>query len=133
MIRPLTAIRSAACLAVAVVSGAGAPLSAQKPAKDAETLVPTGKTVNCVQTTLIRSTQVRDDKTIDFYMTGGRILRNTLPYACSGLGFERSFLYKVSTAQLCSVDMITVLRQGIGIPGPTCGLGTFAEMKKAPK
>jgi hypothetical protein len=113
--------------AAAAAHGAEAPA-----AKDS--LVPSGKpAVNCVQLSQIRDTQVRDDQTIDFIMRSGEVLRNTLPYKCSSLGFERAFAYKTSISQLCSVDTITVIRQGgSGIPGPTCGLGPFVPMKKVP-
>jgi hypothetical protein len=121
-----------------LLATAALPLAAAAaPAAD-DMLEPSGKpAVNCVDVQRIRNTDVRDDRTIDFYLRGGEILRNTLPYKCASLGFERAFAYKTSINQLCSVDTITVLRQGgAGIPGPTCGLGPFVPMKKkavAPK
>jgi hypothetical protein len=132
MIQDITAIRMIAGLALAVALGASAPSAAKRPTP--VPLEPTGKTISCVQTNRIRQTDVRDDKTIYFRMIDGKIYRNTLPYSCSGLGFEKSFIYKTSISQLCSVDTITVFRGGsAGIPGPTCGLGAFAEMKKPAK
>lgn len=98
--------------------------------------VPTaGKALDCVPLTSIRSTNVRDDRTIDFIMNGNKIYRNTLPNSCPSLGFERRFLYKTSLSQLCSVDIITVLwNNGPGLqPGASCGLGKFQPMQKAPK
>ena len=97
--------------------------------------VPTGKPENCIRTINIRQTHVRSDSVIDFDMGGGKIYRNTLPYACPDLGFEEKFLYKTSTSELCSVDTITVLRDTPGGPGPTCGLGQFQPVTliKAPK
>jgi hypothetical protein len=96
---------------------------------------PTGKPENCIRTISIRQTHVRSDSVIDFDMGGGKLYRNTLPYACSGLGFEEKFLYKTSTSELCSVDTITVLHDGPGGSGPTCGLGVFqpVTLVKAPK
>ena len=87
---------------------------------------PTGKPVSCVPLRQIRETRVRDDRTIDFYMLGKQIYRNTLPNSCPELGFEESFSYRTSISQLCSVDIITVLRRTSGIqPGASCGLGEF--------
>ena len=96
---------------------------------------PAGKPENCIRTISIRETHVRSDSVIDFDMGGGKVYRNTLPYACSGLGFEEKFLYKTSIGQLCSVDTITVLHDGPGGQGPTCGLGVFqpVTLVKAPK
>lgn len=90
---------------------------------------PVGKPVNCVQLSRIRSTQVHGDSTIDFHMGGGKVLRNTLPMSCPGLGFEERFLYKTSIGQLCSVDIITVLQSPGLSQGPSCGLGKFQPVK----
>lgn len=98
--------------------------------------VPTGaKAMDCIPLTSIRSTNVRDDRTIDFIMNGNKIYRNTLPNSCPSLGFEKRFSYRTSLSQLCSVDIITVLwNNGPGLqPGASCGLGKFQPMKKASK
>jgi hypothetical protein len=86
---------------------------------------PTGKPLSCVPIRQIRETRVHGDKVIDFHMAGGRVYRNELPYECSGLGFEERFSYKTSLSQLCSTDIITVLRSPATIQGPSCGLGQF--------
>lgn len=98
--------------------------------------VPTnGKALDCVQIRSIRSTNVRDDRTIDFIMNGNKVYRNSLPNSCPSLGFERRFLYRTSLSQLCSVDIITVLyNAGTNLqPGASCGLGQFQPMEKAAK
>lgn len=106
---------------------------ADKPPRTAQTMIPAGEPQTCVQINQIRSTQVIDDQTIDFRMQGGRILRNTLPNRCPGLGFERAFSYRTSIAQLCNVDIITVVVQGGGPQiGASCGLGQFVPVKPAP-
>ncbi|WP_420144967.1 hypothetical protein [Sphingobium sp.] len=94
-----------------------------------------GKPVDCVQIRSIRSTDVRDDRTIDFLMNGGKVYRNILPMACPTLGFEKRFSYRTSMSQICSVDLITVLwNNGPGLqPGASCGLGSFQPMEKAAK
>lgn len=95
-------------------------------------LVANGKPVNCLQINTIRSTEVRDDRTIDFTTIGNKVYRNMLPNSCPSLGAEKRFLYKTSQSQLCSVDIITVLYQTPNLSrGASCGLGQFQPMAKA--
>jgi hypothetical protein len=106
---------------------------ADKPPRTAQAMIPDGEPQACVQISQIRSTRVIDDQTIDFQMRSGRILRNTLPNRCPGLGFERAFSYRTSIPQLCNVDIITVVVQGGGPQiGASCGLGMFVPVKPAP-
>jgi hypothetical protein len=91
-----------------------------------------GPAVSCLQNTQIRDTRVWDDRTIDFVMVDGTRYRNTLPYACHGLGFEQRFTHKSPTNSYCSTDTITVLPTGSSLPGPTCALGEFVPVKLAP-
>lgn len=92
---------------------------------------PQGDPVNCITTSQIRSTNVIDDRTIHFVMTGrDRMFRNELPFACSGLGFSRAFKHNSRTSQLCRVDTITVIQAGRR--GATCGLGQFQPMVPVP-
>ena len=96
-----------------------------------------GEPVSCINLAQIRSTTVRDNRTIDFMMSGGKVYRNELPNQCGGLGFDRSFSYSTSLSQLCHVDIITVV-QNVGgglLPGASCGLGQFTPVKliKQPK
>ena len=105
-------------------------------AKDApDPYVAKGEAVNCIPISAIRSTNVRDDRTIDFILNGRKLYRNTLPNSCPSLGFEKRFSYQTSISQLCSVDIITVLwNTGPGLqPGASCGLGKFQPMEKAAK
>ncbi|AMK23726.1 hypothetical protein [Sphingobium sp. TKS] len=119
-------------LALAMAFACAAAPTLAKTAPD--NLVPAGKPVDCVQITSIRSTNVRDDRTIDFIMNGNKVYRNTLPYSCPSLGFEKRFLYKTSLSQLCSVDIITVLYEAGGLQrGASCGLGEFQPMRKLAK
>ena len=90
---------------------------------------PDGKPVSCVQLSSINSTRVHGDSVIDFHMNGRKVYRNTLPLSCPSLGFEERFLYKTSTSQLCSVDIITVLQSPDLTQGPSCGLGQFQPVK----
>jgi hypothetical protein len=103
-------------------------------AKPVPPATPAGKPVDCVNLQDIRETRVRDDQTIDFYLSGRKTYRNTLPYKCSGLGFQQAFSYKTSINRLCSVDLITVIQQGAGpMRGATCGLGKFQPVTGLPR
>jgi hypothetical protein len=91
----------------------------------------TGKPESCIQLHNIQETRVRNDKVIDFRVSGNKWYRNTLPYECPSLGFEERFLHETSLNQLCSVDIITVLHNyGGGINrGASCGLGQFQPVE----
>jgi len=115
-------------LCVAGVAGCSSPPAKLPPATVAgATPVPAAaKTRSCVQLNQIREARVVDDHTIDFYVSGQQVLRNTLPNACPQLGFEKAFTYATSLSQLCSVDIITVIQQSGGPSrGASCGLGPF--------
>ncbi len=112
-------------LAAATLAGC-ATGSGQTP-RSQQRWTPQGEAVSCITTSQIRSTHVVDDRTINFVMSGrNRMFRNDLPFACPGLSFNRAFQYNSRTAQLCSVDTITVIQAGRR--GPTCGLGRFQPM-----
>lgn len=117
------------------------PLALAKPDAPKKSKVPaaevTGDPVSCINLSQIRSSTVRDDRTIDFMMNGGTVYRNELPGRCGNLGFEQAFTYSTSLTQLCHVDIITVLQNvGGGFNrGASCGLGKFVPVKliKPPK
>jgi hypothetical protein len=93
---------------------------------------PAGKPVDCLSLNQIRETRVRDDSVIDFYASGGKVYRNTLPNSCPGLGFDEGFSYQTSIGRLCSLDIITVLRRAGGLQrGASCGLGKFQPVTLA--
>jgi hypothetical protein len=126
--------KRAVALAVALlcVGGSAGQSRPLKPEQEAK-IKPDGKAEDCIPLRSIRNTRVRDDRTIDFYMNNGKVYRNTLPYACSGLGYEERFGYATSLPQLCSVDIITVLRTPPIPIGAPCGLGKFQPISGAPK
>jgi hypothetical protein len=125
--------KMAGALALLVATlGISADARPLKPAQEAR-IKPAGKPIDCVQIRAIQSSRVRDDRTIDFYMAGGKVYRNHLPHRCPGLGFEEKFAYSTSLPQLCSVDTITVLHGSPGTNGPTCGLGNFQPITGAPR
>lgn len=129
--RKLSTITSLAMFGLVAVAGS----SSARPLKpeDEARIQPVGKAQSCVPIYSIDQTRVRNDHTIDFYMKGGKVYRNVLPYSCPELGFEERFSYKTSIQELCSSDVITVLT-GPGIShGATCGLGDFQEISGAPR
>lgn len=90
----------------------------------------TGEPVNCIRLSQFSDTRVRDDHTIDFLRNSRQGWRNTLPQRCSGLRSANAFSYKVSTGELCSVDIITVLENVGGLQrGGSCGLGRFVPIE----
>ncbi|RQW43519.1 hypothetical protein [Novosphingobium sp. LASN5T] len=102
--------------------------------RDVPAATPTGPAVSCIPLVGIRESQVRDDWTIDFRTAGNKWYRNTLPYRCSSLGFERAFSYATSLSQLCNTDIITVIATGGGGgPRGSCGLGSFQPVDLAKK
>ena len=114
----------------------GAGPSAARPLKpEQEALIkPAGKPESCIPITSIRETRVRDDRTIDFYMNGRKVYRNSLPNSCPQLGFEERFSYETSLSQLCSTDIISVLYDSPRLMrGASCGLGTFQPIEGAPR
>lgn len=116
---------------VAMLGLAGCATDADHVPRSQQLWTPQGETVSCITTNQIRSTHVVDDRTINFVMTGrNRMFRNELPFACSGLSFNRAFKHNSRTGQLCSVDTITVIQNGRR--GATCGLGRFQPMVPVP-
>ncbi|MFT3976143.1 MAG: hypothetical protein QM688_03370 [Sphingomonas bacterium] len=92
---------------------------------------PDGKAQSCVPITSLRESTVRNDRVIDFHVSGDRYYRVTLPQSCPGLASERRFAYETSLSQLCSTDIITVLYQSPMMRGASCGLGEFQPVRIA--
>ena len=92
---------------------------------------PVAPPVSCVEQARIAGTAVRDDRTIDFSLDDGRLLRNRLPQVCQGLSGSR-FIYRSSTERLCSTDTITLVRSD-GSARASCGLGSFQEIAIPPQ
>jgi len=109
-----------------------APLAAEEKAMDKSIDLVSGPPEQCVSLSRIDHTYVLDDRNILFYMHGGKIYRNHLPYNCSGLKINDTFMYRTSLHQLCNVDIITVLDSlGFGYsPRNSCGLGLFYPVSK---
>ncbi len=118
-----------AALAVALINIA----ADARPLKRAEEarIRPVGKPLKCITIKAIRSTHVRNDRTIDFYMTGGKVYRSRLPRICRGLSVEERFSFTTDLPQICYVDSITVLRGKSA--GASCQLGRCQPITGAPK
>lgn len=91
-----------------------------------------GPPTNCISVQQIRTMRIVNDQTIDFEMTGGRLFRNELPLRCSGLNFNTRIRHNSRTTQLCSLNMVTIDSFGSGRSGPSCQLGRFQPMRRAP-
>ncbi len=116
--------------ALALVSG-GVAITYAKDRKPPVEMRAVGDAKNCVDTRSIMSTKIVDNMTIDFKMTRGKTLRNTLSYSCPGLKSEDRFSYRTTNGQLCNVDIIYVLRIHGGDlqRGAGCGLGKFQPVE----
>ncbi len=90
-----------------------------------------GPAVRCIPITMISSTRIRNDYTIDFMGAGNKVWRNTLTGRCPGLKSADAFSYRTSLSQLCNTDIIRVLDRvgGTPQPGASCGLGEFVPVK----
>ena len=120
-------MRARRFLIAALPLAACAPQVERAPANQVPAARVVGAAVSCLNTSQISDSVVRDDRTIDFRVTGGRHYRNTLPARCPELGFERRFAYTLHTPRLCSTDIITVLHtEG---RGASCGLGEFVPVE----
>ncbi len=117
-------------LALATSTTASAP--SERRAKQLAAYEASGKPVSCIRLTDIRNTNIIDNRTIDFHVSGKKVYRNTLPHSCPSLVSEDRFSYRTSLSQLCSVDIIRVLHNhGGGLQeGAGCGLGQFQPMTK---
>ncbi len=116
-----------------IIATAGVAYAGEKRSKDDKYIIEkVGEPKSCITRSQIRSTDVIDDRTIDFKMRNGDIYRNNLPNKCSGLRFEEAFSYRTSTDRLCNVDIIRVLDNTAGRIDTrgACGLGRFQEITK---
>jgi len=92
-----------------------------------------GEARDCLNITQFSSSKIRNDWTIDFYGSGQKVWRVTLPNRCSGLRSADSFTYETSLTQLCKHDIIYPLMQlgGTLQRGAGCGMGPFVPVTLA--
>lgn len=106
----------------------------QQPSRSTMGILPaatvTGPAQSCIPLRPMSSTPVRDNRTIDFIVSGRKAYRNTLASDCPGLKSGDGFSYETSLSQLCSTDIIHVVENyGGGIHrGASCGLGPFVPI-----
>ena len=93
---------------------------------------PAGAPVDCIPANLIRESQVRSDRVIDFLMRDRRVFRTTLAQGCPGLGYERRISYRPIGNRLCSADIITVITTAPVQTGAACGLAPFQPVTLTP-
>jgi hypothetical protein len=122
--RNIASALTVALAAICAVASAG-ELEEAAEASAIDTLL--GESERCISTRQIDRTEVIDQQTIVFYLSGGRIYVNRLPHRCPGLRTRDGFMYKNATNRLCSIDTIRVLDTigGSLRPGVGCGLGEF--------
>ena len=92
-----------------------------------------GEARDCLSVTQFNNSRIRNDWTIDFYGSGDKVWRVTLPNRCSGLRSADSFTYETSLTQLCKHDIIYPLMNYGGTlqRGAGCGMGPFVPVKLA--
>ena len=81
----------------------------------------------CINTRILRRTEVIDDQHILFYLSGTKVYLNILTSVCSGLSRERRFSYTTTVRNLCRFDSIRILSDVGGTihQGRSCRLGYF--------
>ena len=91
------------------------------------------KALSCLRLTQIDSSSVIDRQHIVFRMRDGRWYVNNLPYPCAGLRRDTPWLLRTSIAEVCDLDVVTVLNSigGGFMPGASCGLGRFEPVSEA--
>ena len=93
---------------------------------------PVGPPVDCIAQADVRGHAVRDDRTIDFSLEDGSLLRNRLPFACPGLTRAARIAYRTALPRLCSTATITLVRAN-GDAAGNCGLGAFQPIAVPPQ
>src|SRR3546814_19913810 len=98
---------SMALIAASAIYSSGV-MAADKDTKS-DNLRPVGEAVDCIYRPSIQHTEVRNDRTIDFHMTGSKIYRNTLPNSCPRLGSARQFSSQNNISHLSPLVIIPFL------------------------
>ncbi|WP_432201215.1 hypothetical protein ACRAQ7_03080 [Erythrobacter sp. W53] len=112
----------------------GACVQNEEPRKwtsDAPAATAVGETENCVTISRIKRSDIHDERTIDFKLSGGKIYRNIMPQACPSLNKHDAISYDIRGNRLCSPEFIYVLENDAGVlrRGAACTLGQFVPIK----
>ena len=78
--------------------------------------VPSGTPVDCISISQIRSSSVRDDRTIDFEVSGKKIYRNSLPNSCPAWASSGAF----PIAPACPSFVRSTSSPCCSMPGRAC-------------
>jgi hypothetical protein len=97
-------------LGLAVVAGGASPAMAQEAEDDK------GSGNECISLSQVRRSQILDDHTILFHMSGKRIKKATLAFGCPSLKFYGSFSYRSYNNRLCARFDTIVSRSGAHCP-----------------
>ncbi len=127
-----TIIAAAACAAALAGCTEADSGSAHIDAWALASATPVAPPVDCIEQSRIRGHAVRDDRTIDFSLDDGGLVRNRLPYSCAGLLRTTRFTFRTALPRLCSTDLITLVRSD-GSAGGNCGLGLFQPIAIPPR
>ncbi len=124
-------MRRSAILIPLALAACAAP--APRPAAAPPPPRPVAATDACIDIARIREARVVDERTIDFHLNDGRVMRSAMPAACPGLGLEKAFTYSTALTRLCPATSINVINQAGGPRlGAACALGAFTPMTPAP-
>lgn len=126
-----TVLSATVRIALGMTACTNRPESTASTAADIPVARVMGAAEDCIPINQIRQTIVRNDRTIDFQMSGTRWYRNTLPQRCGGLAFERAFRYQTALSQLCNTDIIHPISTSGGMieDRGSCGLGMFVPVE----
>ena len=121
-------MKSALCI-LTTVAAAASVLTLALPASADPAAVPPRNV--CLNAGDIDHTAYPDNKTILFYMKGGkvRVWRNDLKRECPGLKFEQGIAYEIRGGTICSnMQVVYVINRWI-----PCMLGPFTPYTPPPK
>ncbi|MEZ5891544.1 MAG: hypothetical protein R3C58_00120 [Parvularculaceae bacterium] len=128
----MTRRKAAMAAFAASLIAAGAALAARpKPEDVLAKYEKTGEMEHCIRLRSIRDTDILDDYTMMFTVTGGAVYLNELNGRCPSLYREQRYFHKTTTSDMCRGDIIqSVDSFGNMIGG--CSLGDFERLEKLP-
>ncbi|MEE2692780.1 MAG: DUF6491 family protein [Pseudomonadota bacterium] len=127
--RKFMVVGVAAVAAAACATTAGSERVNKAAAQTLAEHQPTGKTERCISTSRISQMTAVDENTLLFRTGVNDYYVNKVKGRCNGATLASNrFEYRVSTAQLCSIDIINVVDSSGFING-TCSLGVFEELE----
>jgi hypothetical protein len=88
----------------------------------------TGEVRACLNSRLIKDTDVLDNQTILFHLLHNKSYVNRLNNVCIGLEYDKAFSYTISTSSLCRIDIIQVV--ATTSIGGSCSLGDFVGIRE---